>query len=81
MPLIGVDMSETPTDPVLDIETYKEQTDDLLNSMEETTALFSQMADNMSQLSESFENFGSDANRSDRAPTSISQSHSSVAAD
>ena len=49
---------QATTEPTLDLDQYRQNTQDLLASMEETTALVGEMSENMRRLGECFESFG-----------------------
>lgn len=74
-------MVETLNEPVLDSETYQAKTDELIDSMEETTALLSEMSSNMAQLSDCFENFGENKKQLRDARTQVQHSRAPTAAD
>jgi hypothetical protein len=74
-------MVETPTEPVFDDETYRTNTDELIESMQETTALFAELSDNMADLSESFSGFGDTKRDLRDARNGMADTGPSVAAD
>lgn len=74
-------MDTNSPDPVADIESYQAQTDALVDSIEETTALLSEMSDNMARLSRSFEDFGSTGTRGADSHPTARDANPSVAAD
>jgi hypothetical protein len=51
-------MSTENSPPPFDVDDYRKRTQDLVDAMEETTALFDKMSDNMAHLSACFEDFG-----------------------
>ena len=57
-------MSEqSTTDATLDLDQYRQNTRDLVASMNETTELMGEMSENMNRLGECFEAFGESKHR------------------
>jgi len=74
-------MVESGSDTAFDVESYRASTDELVDSMQETTELMHEMADNMATLSDSFEAFDTTRDDLRTATMEMQQSGPPAAAD